>query len=106
MTLHIFASAYPINIGTDGRGGVGYPAFFSGDIDKVVIFSSALGHAQIFMLYSQGRSETGTFAPSFSPTTLSPTMIPTKRPTTSPVTASPTPGPDGVSFDHLNMNPN
>jgi hypothetical protein len=91
-----FVLAYPINIGTDGRGGLGYPAFYSGDIDKVVIFGSALEHAQIFMLYSQGRSESGTFAPSFSPTTLSPTTSPTKRPTTSPVTMSPTLGPEGV----------
>jgi hypothetical protein len=92
------SSAYPINIGTDGRGGFGYPAFYSGDIDKVVIFGSALEHAQIFMLYSQGRSESGTFAPSFSPTTLSPTTSPTKRPTTSPVTMSPTLGPEGPFF--------
>eukprot|EP00804_Cyclotella_cryptica_P007729 CCRYP_001349-RA/>CCRYP_001349-RA protein AED:0.03 eAED:0.03 QI:702/0.83/0.76/1/0.83/0.84/13/138/1465 len=96
--VNTVSSSYPINIGTDGRGGAGYPAFFSGDIDKVLIFGSALEHTQLFTLYSQGRSKTGTFAPSFSPTTLSPTMAPTKRPTTSPVTAPPTPAPKGPFF--------
>jgi hypothetical protein len=95
--VYSVSTSYPTVIGTDGRGGASYPRYYSGDLDKVVIFSSALHHAQLFELYAQGRSDTGTFAPSISPTTAAPTESPTMRPTASPVTVSPTPGPSGVS---------
>lgn len=91
------SSNYPINIGTDGRGGVGWPAFYSGDIDKVMIFASALEHSQILEVYGQDRSYSATFAPSASPTIVAPTLPPTTRPTASPVTAPPTANPKGVS---------
>jgi hypothetical protein len=67
------STSFPTIIGTDGRGGASYPRYYSGDLDKVVIFSSALDHAQLFELYAQGRSDTATFAPSASPTTAAPT---------------------------------
>ena len=92
------SSVYPTVIGTDGRGGASYPKYYSGDLDKVVIFAFALEHAQLFALYSQGRSDTATFAPSASLTTSSPTESPRRRPTASPATASPTPGPSRVSI--------
>ena len=87
------SSLHPIDIGTDGRE----TRFYTGDIDKVTILASALEHSQLFEIYSQGRSDTATFAPSVSPTTAGPTNTPTMRPTASPVTAAPTPGPSGVS---------
>ena len=89
--------AFPIRIGTDGSGGFVLKNFFTGDLDKVKIFGSALKHEVIFDEYLQGRDNTGTYAPSLSPNTLSPTAARTARPTASPITSSPTPGPDGVS---------
>eukprot|EP00956_Cyclotella_meneghiniana_P029363 scaffold70782_cov63-Cyclotella_meneghiniana.AAC.2 len=91
-------STYPTIIGTDGRGGASYPKYFSGDIDKVTIFASALEHSQIFELYAQGRSGTATFSPSVSPTTSAPIASPTMRPTASPFTDAPTPSPQGPYY--------
>jgi len=96
--LNSVSSAYPINVGTDGRGGVSSPGFYSGDIDKIAIFGSALEHVQVFALYWQGRGETGADTPTVSPTIIEPTTTPTKRPTASPLTASPTPHPNGPFF--------
>eukprot|EP00804_Cyclotella_cryptica_P015542 CCRYP_003574-RC/>CCRYP_003574-RC protein AED:0.06 eAED:0.06 QI:113/1/1/1/0.8/0.75/16/1817/1111 len=97
--LNSMSSGYPINVGTDGRGGIAWPGFYTGDIDKIAIFRSALEHVHVFALYSQGRDETGTDAPSVSPTNLAPTMTPTKLPTVSPLTVSPTSRPHGPSSE-------
>jgi hypothetical protein len=92
------SSGYPTVIGTDGRGGGSYAKYFSGDIDKLMIFASALEHSQILELYLQGQSDTVTFAPSASPTTSAPVASPTMRPTASPVTDAPTPSSQGPYY--------
>lgn len=66
---------YSIKIGTDGTGGSSYPAFFDGDVDKVFIFGSALSHANVFLLFAEGRGMEGTLPPTKPPTT-QPTMQP------------------------------
>ena len=100
------STAYPIRIGTDGTGGKIYPAFFTGDVDKVTIFGSSLSHANVFSLYSEGRKLKGTLPPSASPTTFPPTRSPTNQPTPSPTgkpTACPTAMPQECGCNEVNQ---
>ena len=88
--LNTLSSGFPIKIG----GSWEYYAHYSGNVDKVMIYNSALSHANVFDLYTKGRDLTLTYSPTasnyptHSPTlrpTQEPSPFPTKFPTSSPI---------------------
>ena len=71
------STEYPVKVG----GSWVYPAYYSGDIDKIMIFNSVLSHGNVFDLYIKGRDVTMTYSPTVS---TAPTLSPTKKPSSSP----------------------
>ena len=90
--LSTLSSGYPIRVGASWI----YPAYYSGDVDKITIWNSLLSHPNIFDLYLKGRdavmtnspTETVSMTPTHSPTTSptpNPSLSPSKSPTSSPL---------------------
>ena len=57
--LSTLSSGYPIRVGASWI----YPAYYSGDVDKITIWNSLLSHPNIFDLYLKGRDAVMTNSP-------------------------------------------